>query len=137
MPHLENLDFFRLTTPHDTVDVSSWACCLSAETIKYLGQKCPKLKKCQIFVKSFHHTSDTWKAVRDLLKNCPNIRMLTIGMEQSATFDSQETKMSLDKQYRRYFEQLKRVDWLSSRFKKFKKKTMVFPKFSITWCLLT
>lgn len=45
--------------------------------------------------------------------------------------------LEYDKLSKRYFDQLKKVPFLRKRFRKFKKKTMKFPKFTIMWCLLT
>lgn len=70
MPLLENLDFFRLTTPHQNVDIDSWACCLSSDTIYHLANHCRNLKKCQLFVKCFKPKTQIWDAVKFLLQNC-------------------------------------------------------------------
>jgi len=174
MPLLENLDFFRLTTPHQNVDIDSWACCLSSDTIYHLANHCRNLKKCQLFVKCFKPKTQIWDAVKFLLQNCKGIEMLTIGMTERETLhglqdilppvsdqvDGQEVHSSqqtvigdgtanggiqigsnalveYDKLSKRYFDQLKKVPFLRKRFRKFKKKTMKFPKFTIMWCLLT
>ncbi|ETO07549.1 hypothetical protein RFI_29842 [Reticulomyxa filosa] len=121
MPLLENLDFFRLTNSQDIVTMNSWACCLSADSIKLLGRKCPKLKKCEIFVRSFDKASDTRDAIRQLLVCCPNIQMLTIGMDHSSTFDPEMVTPSRQQQ-RNFFHQLKSEDWLTARFSKIQKK---------------
>merc|ERR1712062_147508 len=85
MPLLENLDFFRLTTPHHNVDIDSWACCLSSGSIYHLANHCRHLRKCQLFVKCFKPKTAIWDAVKYLLQNCPGIEMLTIGMTERET----------------------------------------------------
>ena len=146
MPLLENLDFFRLTTPHQNVDIDSWACCLSSDTIYHLANNCKNLKKCQLFVKSFKPKTEIWDSVKFLLSNCKGIHMLTIGMTESETLNgvngvdddnNNAESVEYDKLSKRYFDQLKKVPFLRKRFRKFKKKTMKFPKFTIMWCLLT
>ena len=157
MPLLENLDFFRLTTPHQNVDIDSWACCLSSDTIYHLANNCKNLKKCQLFVKCFKPQTPIWDSVKFLLKECKGIHMLTIGMTESETLNdlqkilppdeqnqhqtvndnNNNTDDEYDKLSKRYFDQLKKVPFLRKRFRKFKKKTMKFPKFTIMWCLLT
>jgi len=188
MPRLENLDFFRLTTPHQNVDIDSWACCLSSESIYHLAAHCKHLKKCQLFVKCFKPQTQIWDAVKFLLQQCKGIHMLTIGMTESETLNGLDkllppesgstaavnasvtaidplhgmqtaidaidgtqgqqqqqlhnhtgngNHIEYDKLSKRYFDQLKRVPFLRKRFRKFKKKTMKFPKFTIMWCLLT
>ncbi len=87
MPCLENLDFFRLTTPHQNVDIDSWACCLSSDTIYHLANNCKNLKKCQLFVKCFKPKTAIWDSVKFLLLNCKSIHMLTIGMTESETLN--------------------------------------------------
>ena len=80
MPLLENLDFFRLTTPHQNVDIDSWACCLSSDTIYHLAKHCRNLKKCQLFVKCFKPKTQIWDAVKFLLQNCRGIYALSFSL---------------------------------------------------------
>merc|ERR1711933_148253 len=133
-------------TPHQNVDIDSWACCLSSDTIYHLANNCKNLKKCQLFVKSFKPKTEIWDSVKFLLSNCKGIHMLTIGMTESETLqnkadgnneDDASEIVEYDKLSKKYFDQLKKVPFLRKRFRKFKKKTMKFPKFTIMWCLST